>query len=113
MPPNTEKINYGKLGFFSKFFELNRVMWTTNKGLLESHPYDSRPESWVLLKRGINFWESAGAMIYLLGNPFTWWLVTGVLVLTVFIASVIEIIEKRGISLSRVSKCFLLDSLGE
>jgi hypothetical protein len=29
------------------------VMWTTNKGLTDRHTYDSRPESWIWLRRGI------------------------------------------------------------
>lgn len=44
MPPDTERVSYRRPGFFSKFFELNKVMWDVNKGLTASHPYDSRPE---------------------------------------------------------------------
>jgi dolichyl-phosphate-mannose-protein mannosyltransferase len=44
VPLDTEKVSYNKLGFLSKFIELNKVMWDTNKGLTSSHPYDSRPE---------------------------------------------------------------------
>jgi dolichyl-phosphate-mannose-protein mannosyltransferase len=28
-------------------------MWTTNAGLTDRHTYDSRPDSWPLLRRGI------------------------------------------------------------
>ncbi|KAI9281385.1 Dolichyl-phosphate-mannose-protein mannosyltransferase-domain-containing protein [Umbelopsis sp. AD052] len=44
LPEDTELVNYRKPGFFSKFAELNQVMWNTNKGLTDSHPYDSRPQ---------------------------------------------------------------------
>jgi dolichyl-phosphate-mannose--protein O-mannosyl transferase len=44
VPEDTELVNYRKPGFFSKFAELNQVMWNTNKGLTDSHPYDSRPQ---------------------------------------------------------------------
>ena len=31
-------------------------MWNTNAGLTERHTFDSRPESWPLLRRGIVSW---------------------------------------------------------
>ena len=68
-----EKVNYKNPGFFGKFWELNKVMWTTNAGLVESHAWDSRPPSWPMLKRGINFWGKDNRQIYLLGNPLIWW----------------------------------------
>lgn len=68
-----EKVNYRKLGFFGKFFELQRVMWKTNAGLTDSHAWDSRPESWPVLRRGINFWGRNHTQVYLLGNPIIWW----------------------------------------
>lgn len=33
--------------------ELQQVMWTTNAGLTDRHTYDSRPDSWPRLRRGI------------------------------------------------------------
>ena len=71
--PNSEKVNYKKPGFFGKFWELQKVMWTTNAGLVESHAWDSRPPSWPWLRRGINFWGKDHRQIYLLGNPVVWW----------------------------------------
>ncbi|KAF8475581.1 dolichyl-phosphate-mannose-protein mannosyltransferase 1 [Kalaharituber pfeilii] len=68
-----EKINYRKPGFFGKFWELQKVMWRTNAGLVESHTWDSRPEIWPFLTRGINFWGKEHRQIYLLGNPLIWW----------------------------------------
>ncbi|KAK5113185.1 hypothetical protein LTR85_011003 [Meristemomyces frigidus] len=68
-----EKVNYRNPGFFGKFWELQRVMWTTNAGLVESHAWDSRPPSWPVLKRGINFWGKDHRQIYLIGNPLIWW----------------------------------------
>lgn len=29
------------------------MMWTTNAGLTDRHPYDSRPLTWPRLRRGI------------------------------------------------------------
>ncbi|GAO18804.1 uncharacterized protein UV8b_05916 [Ustilaginoidea virens] len=71
--PGTEKVNYRNPGFFGKFWELQKVMWTTNAGLTDSHAWDSRPQSWPLLRRGINFWSKNHTQIYLIGNPVIWW----------------------------------------
>lgn len=69
---NAEKVNYRNPGFFGKFWELQKVMWTTNAGLVESHAWDSRPPSWPILSRGINFWGKDHRQIYLIGNPLIW-----------------------------------------
>ncbi|KAK3711834.1 Dolichyl-phosphate-mannose--protein mannosyltransferase 1 [Vermiconidia calcicola] len=70
---DAEKVNYRDPGFFGKFWELQKVMWTTNAGLVESHAWDSRPPSWPVLRRGINFWGKDNRQIYLIGNPLIWW----------------------------------------
>lgn len=73
LPADAEKVNYRDPGFFGKFIELHGVMWRTNAGLTDSHAWDSRPESWPILRRGINFWGKNHTQIYLLGNPVVWW----------------------------------------
>lgn len=73
---DVEKVNYRNPGFFGKFLELNKVMWTTNAGLTDSHAWDSRPESWPILRRGINFWGRHHTQVYLIGNPVIWWSTT-------------------------------------
>lgn len=70
---DAEKVNYRNPGFLGKFWELQRAMWTTNAGLVESHAWDSRPPSWPILRRGINFWGKDHRQIYLIGNPVIWW----------------------------------------
>ncbi|KAI9654402.1 MAG: hypothetical protein M1829_000933 [Trizodia sp. TS-e1964] len=70
---DAEKVNYRNPGFLGKFWELQKVMWRTNAGLVESHVWDSRPSSWPLLLRGINFWGKDHRQIYLIGNPVIWW----------------------------------------
>ncbi|KAH8590296.1 Dolichyl-phosphate-mannose-protein mannosyltransferase-domain-containing protein [Bisporella sp. PMI_857] len=70
---SAEKVNYRNPGFFGKFWELQKVMWHTNAGLVESHAWDSRPPSWPILRRGINFWGKDHRQIYLIGNPIVWW----------------------------------------
>ncbi|KDE07476.1 hypothetical protein MVLG_02340 [Microbotryum lychnidis-dioicae p1A1 Lamole] len=76
LPSTSPKVNYRLPGFFGKFFELQKVMWLTNAGLTDRHAYDSRPHSWPLLRRGINFWVKNHRQIYLIGNPFVWYLAT-------------------------------------
>ena len=73
MPKTAVQVNYNKPGFYSKFFELHKVMWHINSGFKGSHPYDSKPTSWPLLKRGIFFWSGPSGNIYLMGNPLIWW----------------------------------------
>lgn len=80
---DAEKVNYRNPGFFGKFWELQRVMWATNAGLVESHAWDSRPPSWPILRRGINFWGKDHRQIYLIGNPLIWWASTATIALYV------------------------------
>lgn len=74
MPADAEKVNYRLPGFLSKFWELQQVMWTTNAGLTDRHTFDSRPNSWPLLRRGIVSWgciivvKSDGLFLELLGQ---------------------------------------------
>jgi dolichyl-phosphate-mannose-protein mannosyltransferase len=89
-------VNYKKPGFLGKFLELNKVMWETNAGLVESHPYDSRPSSWPLLKRGISFWGKEQKHIYLVGNPVTWFMSTAAIVIYIAIRGLLFLRDKRG-----------------
>ncbi|OQD77131.1 hypothetical protein PENDEC_c003G01062 [Penicillium decumbens] len=83
MPADVEKVNYRNPGFLGKFWELQKVMWTTNAGLVESHTWDSRPPSWPTLLRGINFWGADHRQVYLLGNPLIWW--TSTLAIAIYV----------------------------
>ncbi|KAF9946117.1 hypothetical protein BGZ72_000667 [Mortierella alpina] len=95
-PEDALKVNYMKPGFLGKFIELNKVMWSTNAGLMESHPYDSRPSSWPLLCRGISFWGKDQRHIYFIGNWFTWGFSTASIVLYAAIHSLLLVRDKRG-----------------
>ncbi|CAG8571467.1 10425_t:CDS:2, partial [Dentiscutata heterogama] len=92
---DTKMVNYKKLGFFGKFIELNKVMWTNFKSN-SLHPYLSHPLSWILLKRGIGFWDEEHHQIYLIGNPLIWW--TSTLIVFIFVVEkLITILRvKRG-----------------
>lgn len=70
--------------FYEKFIEMNLVMFTANAGLKATHSYGSSWYSWPFLYRPIYYWYGKGdcqdcqnqkaGRIYLLGNPFVWWL---------------------------------------
>lgn len=53
VPEDAPKVNYRPMSFLAKFLELQQVMWTTNAGLTDRHTYDSRPQSWWWMRRGI------------------------------------------------------------
>ncbi|GAA99268.1 glycosyltransferase family 39 protein [Mixia osmundae IAM 14324] len=96
IPADAATVNYKGAGFWSKFFELNAVMWQTNQGLTDRHAYDSRPQSWPALKRGINFWVKDHRQIYLIGNPVIWWSSTLAVLLYAAVRALIFIRAKRG-----------------
>jgi len=96
VPVDAEKVNYRLPGFLAKFFELQRVMWDTNAGLTDRHVYDSRPLSWPLLKRGINFWVKDHRQIYLIGNPFIWWSGTAAVLAYVAVRGFLILRAQRG-----------------
>lgn len=93
---DAEKVNYKKPGFFGKFWELQKVMWRTNAGLTDSHAWDSRPASWPVLRRGINFWGKDNRQIYLLGNPVIWWSSTVAIVIFVALKGLATLRWQRG-----------------
>ena len=95
-PADAEMVNYKHPGFFGKFWELQKVMWTTNAGLTESHAWDSRPPSWPVLSRGINFWGKDHRQIYLIGNPVIWWSSTAAIGLYVALAGLAALRWQRG-----------------
>ncbi|KAI9276779.1 glycosyltransferase family 39 protein [Phascolomyces articulosus] len=94
---DVEMVNYNHPNFLAKFLELNKIMWDVNKGLTASHPYDSRPQAWPFLQRGISFWGKDGRHIYLLGNPAVFWSSTFAVVGYILVAFLTVLMEKRGI----------------
>lgn len=123
VPFDAEKVNYARPSFFEKFFELQAVMWTTNAGLTDRHAYDSRPQHWPWLRRGIvsaicrllplssssspsspcsradapqNFWVQNHRQVYLVGNPVVWWSSTAAVVAYLAVRALFVIRDKRG-----------------
>ncbi|KAJ1974170.1 hypothetical protein H4R34_004818 [Dimargaris verticillata] len=73
LPADAPKVTLKRPGLLSKVIESNQVMWKVNNGLTSTHAYESRPQHWPILRRGISFWTGDNRQIYLLGNPFIWW----------------------------------------
>ncbi|CAG8440221.1 3055_t:CDS:10 [Diversispora eburnea] len=85
--------------FYKKFFELQRLMISHNSGLTKPHPYSSGPINWPFLVRGISFWTLGDKkqQIYLLGNPFTWWISIGSIAVLVGVVAADLISRRRGV----------------
>ncbi|ODO01385.1 hypothetical protein I350_06204 [Cryptococcus amylolentus CBS 6273] len=96
LPYDAEKVNYQRPSFFEKFFELNAVMWRTNAGLTERHAYDSRPQHWPWLRRGINFWVKDHKQVYLIGNPVVWWSSTAAIAAYLAVRAFLVLRAQRG-----------------
>ncbi|KAK2817677.1 hypothetical protein FQN49_007969, partial [Arthroderma sp. PD_2] len=96
LPADAEKVNYKIPGFLAKFWELHKVMWRTNAGLLDSHAWDSRPPSWPILSRGINFWGRNHRHVYLIGNPVIWWTSTAAIAIWVVFKGLAILRWQRG-----------------
>lgn len=111
LPPDAPKVNYKLPGFLAKFWELQKVMWTTNAGLTDRHAFDSRPDSWPLLRRGINFWVKEHRQIYLIGNPLVWYLSTLSVAAYIFVRGFLILRAKRGFRDFDSTKVVKYDSL--
>ncbi|KAI9298088.1 PMT-domain-containing protein [Neoconidiobolus thromboides FSU 785] len=90
--------------FFLKFIELHREMLVKNNQISASHPYATRPWQWPITHRGCSYWtrDTFGKkeQIYLLGNPFGYFL--GSLVILLFVAYFIsdQFLLRRGYTTS-------------
>ncbi len=71
--------------FASNFYELNAEMFRANQRITATHAYSSKWYTWPFMLRPVYFWNkdivaaghaSVYEKIYLLGNPFVWWLST-------------------------------------
>ncbi|KAJ7618447.1 glycosyltransferase family 39 protein [Roridomyces roridus] len=96
LPANAPKVNYRLPGFLAKFWELQQVMWTTNAGLTDRHTFDSRPDAWPRLRRGINFWVKDHTQVYLVGNAMVWWLSSLAVFSYIAVRGILILRAKRG-----------------
>lgn len=70
------------MGFLRTFIEINRVMFTSNRDIVDDHNWASKWWQWVINARGILYYTQESppgsglyAQIYLIGNPFVIWMV--------------------------------------
>ena len=95
---DTPMINYLRPNFFAKFWELQKTMWRVNQHLTDRHTYESRPESWPFLRRGINFWTKHHRQVYLFGNPFVWWVSSSCVLAYMAVRVLLVLRAQRGFS---------------
>lgn len=73
------------LNFVGKFIELNKRIYSSNASLSSKHPYSSKFYTWPVMLRPIFYWSKQASpgfrtRIYLLGNPFIWWIACGAVI---------------------------------
>lgn len=88
-----------RMNFFSKFIQLQDLMFAHNAGLIASHPYSSPASSWPFAGKGISFWTNneAHKQIYLVGNLVGWWVAAGSVFLIFGILPADLFARRRGI----------------
>jgi len=104
-----------QLPFFTKYLELQRLMFHHNNALTSSHPYASFPLQWPFLLRGVSFWtnEESRQQIYFLGNPIGWWFASSILAVFAGIIFADQLSVRRGIdALDRRTRGRLYNSSG-
>lgn len=70
--------------FGANFYELNREMFRANQRITATHSYSSQWYTWPFMLRSVYYWnkdffdgsQMLYEKIYLLGNPFVWWVST-------------------------------------
>jgi dolichyl-phosphate-mannose-protein mannosyltransferase len=70
----SQEFRDGKLNNFEKFTELNKVMYTANRGLTADHPFTSEWYQWPINQKPIYYWLGSPGQIWLVGNPLVWFL---------------------------------------
>lgn len=117
---NTESGNQTiEISFWQKFAELNRVMYQTNAGMTATHPNSSKWYTWPIMMRSVFYWQGnsgtgteTNAYIYLLGNPFIYWLGSLTMIFTILYI-IIKLILHKNISRDpNTSKLLLFIAVG-
>lgn len=61
------------MNFLKKFWELQIYSIVANSGLIDEHPFKSRPHEWILPNKGLGFWNNGTkARIFMMGNFVAW-----------------------------------------
>lgn len=94
------------INFWEKFTELNRVMFTSSSGMTATHPDSSKWYTWPVMQTSVFYWQDSAtstnaiperSYIYLLGNPFIYWLGT-LSIIALILLSVFKLIRRRSLS---------------
>ncbi len=86
--------------FWQKIIELNKVMFTSSSGMTATHSNASKWYTWPIMTRSIFYWQGqidsngVNSYIYLLGNPFVYWL-GSITILFTIIYSIYKIVFNR------------------
>jgi dolichyl-phosphate-mannose-protein mannosyltransferase len=79
-------------------------MYQTNAGMNATHPNSSKWYTWPIMKRSVFYWQGnsgdgteTNAYIYLLGNPFIYWLGSLTMIFTILYI-IIKLILHKAIS---------------
>lgn len=100
----SQKAGFPLRDFPRNFIDLNKEMFAANQRLTATHSYSSKWYTWPIMGRSIYYWAhetqnlpglaASYNRIYLLGNPFVWWLSTA---LTIYFFSQLiwETIKRR------------------
>ena len=88
--------------FIDKVIELNRVMYTSSAGLTATHSNASKWYTWPLNLRSIFYWQGSSSgdgttdsYIYLLGNPFVYWLSSLAILITIILGLIKLVFYKK------------------
>ncbi|KAG4305822.1 hypothetical protein PORY_000732 [Pneumocystis oryctolagi] len=110
-PDDIEKVTYKKIGFFQKFWELQKSIWKEKFESANSYVSNNHPASWPLLKRGVSFWVTNNGRIYFLGNPLIWWS-TSIFIGIYSVLKIFSILRlQRGYSICNDKICLKYDYL--
>ncbi|KAJ1679428.1 Dolichyl-phosphate-mannose--protein mannosyltransferase 4 [Spiromyces aspiralis] len=95
---SADKKNIRRMWFFEKFVELQYLMLKHNSMLTSNHPYQSSPLSWPFALRGVSYWTKSDKQrqIYMMANPFGWWLTDFSLLLLGCFALGVALTMRRG-----------------
>jgi dolichyl-phosphate-mannose-protein mannosyltransferase len=105
--------------FVEKITELNRVMFTSSSGMTATHPNSSKWYTWPIMQRSVFYWQdnatstdSQHSYIYLLGNPFIYWLGT-ISVIMLILVSIFKLIIRKKLSIDpETSKVMIFITIG-
>mmetsp|Transcript_12209 Transcript_12209/g.19727 ORF Transcript_12209/g.19727 Transcript_12209/m.19727 type:complete len:608 (-) Transcript_12209:861-2684(-) len=80
------------LGFWAKFIELTRTMFSANKGILQTHPYQSKFWGWPIGQGSMWYWgkgmgDGKQAAVMVAANPPIYYVTTAVVFLVYPVAA--------------------------